>query len=183
MQNVNIEQRQIVTIEVPPWKVGQNRLDTKINRYFPANDDIDRVLRSRYFFSGIEHGVRLRLATPEDLGCPNGVYSWNVGDMAKRNGLQKIGYDSVVVRLAMIFEQLKPSLPEKYLSQTWRIHMSPIKCMTGDKFISGVGYPSAKFEIWPNLQREQILSVDWVYQCYNDEQIEKDQPMLFGCMP
>lgn len=181
MEHVHIEQQQVVTIDVPPWKAGRTLLEKKIRDFFGENNDLDRVIRSRYFFSSMDHGARLRLATPEELGCPHGVYPWNVSDVAKRNGLQHVGADSIVVRLVMMLEELKPRLPSKYLDVSWWIHMSRIECMTGDKFISGLGCPCAVFNVYPRWNGAQMLSVEWVYQG-GREGIEKGQPALFACI-
>ena len=169
--------RREVRIEIPAFKGTSSKFLKKVEEKFAKNDGIMRAIRNSYFCNTIGNQVTLRIATPDEFGYDMAIYSWTPNDIAKKNGLT-ICSDATPVRLAMNFEEVRAQIPSEYLNQTWWIHMSSIECQTGDKFISGMGCPSAVFEIAPHYG--EILDVEWVYGGRRSG-VEKDQPMLFEC--
>ena len=158
---------------------ARNNLIKKIGVFFSDNSDVMRVIgmAQYHFWNGLEKSLKAQISTPSELGQPTGFYAAGAYDVVRCAGGQTC--DCLIpVLIAMNFDEIGNKLPPEYLKCSWFVHMSLIEGMTGDMFVSGLGYPKAVFQINPSAAGKNVLSVEWIYSGRRGG-ISVNQPIIF----
>ncbi len=171
--NAQVVERTQVLIDVPSFTGSLTQLLRRVGKLCDEDEGVMFAVK-KIGLSGFYRPAKVAVATPKDRGFDSPlITSW---DFVRSYGLSYCE-PSVPVRIALGFEEIRESIAEAYLGQTWQTITTLVD--SSGPFIGGFGKPKCFLNVWP-MEKGVMLRKEDVYAVGSRSSIDIHEPMLFA---